>query len=379
MHDLHAAARRCLEATDPAEKVRLSFETWAALREGSLAPDPMSPPPLPIGPPGRPERPRLVPSRELAQRGLGTSEGRAALVHAIAHIEFNAIDLAWDAEFLSRLIAGRKPELLICDMRDGLGKKELEALARNVSITAVIDDGSERRLAADVAYYPPVPQAAVLDWTGSDCVARIGWEWALLGLTKAKLNVRPRAARPSLLVTMGGSDPFGLTLRAARALAKLDPVFRARFVIGPGMEHAAQTAKRIASLAPHFETIENADDLTTEIAASDLALTAFGVTAYELAAYGVPALYLCLNEDHALSASAFERAGMGMSLGVHSAIEDFDIASATWALIGDSARRRDMHAAGLMAIDGEGAVRIAADLAASLKQRRSATPSRIAI
>jgi hypothetical protein len=32
-----------------------------------------------------------------------------------------------------------------------------------------------------------------------------------------------------------------------------------------------------------------------------------------------------------------------------------------------------------MAIDGEGAVRIAADLAASLKQRRSATPSRIAI
>jgi spore coat polysaccharide biosynthesis protein SpsF len=93
----------------------------------------------------------------------------------------------------------------------------------------------------------------------------------------------------------------------------------------------------------------------------------------------VPALYLCLNEDHALSASAFERAGMGMSLGVHSAIEDFDIASATWALIGDSARRRDMHAAGLMAIDGEGAVRIAADLAASLKQRRSATPSRIAI
>ena len=296
-----------------------------------------------------------------------------------AGFEACLVDLAWDAEFLSRLIAGRKPELLICDMRDGLGKKELEALARNVSITAVIDDGSERRLAADVAYYPPVPQAAVLDWTGSDCVARIGWEWALLGLTKAKLNVRPRAARPSLLVTMGGSDPFGLTLRAARALAKLDPVFRARFVIGPGMEHAAQTAKRIASLAPHFETIENADDLTTEIAASDLALTAFGVTAYELAAYGVPALYLCLNEDHALSASAFERAGMGMSLGVHSAIEDFDIASATWALIGDSARRRDMHAAGLMAIDGEGAVRIAADLAASLKQRRSATPSRIAI
>ncbi|MBS0275759.1 MAG: NTP transferase domain-containing protein [Proteobacteria bacterium] len=295
-----------------------------------------------------------------------------------AGFEACLVDQAEDAAFLSKLIAVRRPELLICDMREGPSQRELEALARDVSITAVVDDGSARRLAADVAYYPPVPQAAVLDWTGSDCVARIGWEWALLGLTKTRTNVRPRAPRPSLLITMGGSDPFGLTLRTARALANLDPIFRARFVIGPGMENTAQTAKRIASLAPHFETIENADDLTTEFAASDLALTAFGVTAYELAAYGVPALYLCLNEDHALSASAFERAGMGVSLGVHDKIEDFDIASAAWALIGDNARRRDMHAAGLMTIDGGGAARIAADLSASLKQRCSTTPSRIA-
>jgi uncharacterized ferritin-like protein (DUF455 family) len=102
MHDLHAAARRCLEATDPAEKIRLSFATWAALGEGALGPDPASPAPLPIGLPGRPERPRLVSSRDLAQRGLGTPEGRAALVHAIAHIEFNAIDLAWDAVYRFR-------------------------------------------------------------------------------------------------------------------------------------------------------------------------------------------------------------------------------------------------------------------------------------
>jgi len=102
MNDLHAAARRCLDATDPGEKVRLTFETWAALESGSLAPDASSPPPQPIGPPGRPGRPRLVPARELAQRGLGTEAGRVALVHAIAHIEFNAIDLAWDAVYRFR-------------------------------------------------------------------------------------------------------------------------------------------------------------------------------------------------------------------------------------------------------------------------------------
>ncbi len=109
-----------------------------------------------------------------------------------------------------------------------------------------------------------------------------------------------------------------------------------------------------------------------------MALTAFGVTAYELAAYGVPALYIALTDDHALSASAFEDAGMGTLLGLESNIEDADIARGAWALLGDAARRRDMHAAGLMTIDGDGAARIAGDLSASLKQRRGATPVRAA-
>ena len=52
--------------------------------------------------PGRPGRPVLVHPRELPKRGFGTDEGRAAFVHAIAHIEFNAIDLAWDAVYRFR-------------------------------------------------------------------------------------------------------------------------------------------------------------------------------------------------------------------------------------------------------------------------------------
>ncbi len=52
--------------------------------------------------PGRPALPRLVPPRDLARRGLGSAEGRAAFIHSIAHIEFNAIDLAWDAVYRFR-------------------------------------------------------------------------------------------------------------------------------------------------------------------------------------------------------------------------------------------------------------------------------------
>jgi len=47
--------------------------------------------------PGRPALPRLVHPRDVPNRGAGTPAGRVALLHAIAHIEFNAIDLALDA------------------------------------------------------------------------------------------------------------------------------------------------------------------------------------------------------------------------------------------------------------------------------------------
>jgi uncharacterized ferritin-like protein (DUF455 family) len=47
--------------------------------------------------PGRPLQPRLVQPAQLPQRSMASVEGRAALLHAIAHIEFNAVNLALDA------------------------------------------------------------------------------------------------------------------------------------------------------------------------------------------------------------------------------------------------------------------------------------------
>lgn len=50
-----------------------------------------------IADPGRPAKPELVSPKDLPRRRLGTKEGHAALMHSIAHIEFNAVNLALDA------------------------------------------------------------------------------------------------------------------------------------------------------------------------------------------------------------------------------------------------------------------------------------------
>ncbi len=99
--NLFDAARRCLDATDPSAKLELTATFSAVFARGELAMDAASPA-RPIAVPGRPPRPRLVEPRRLARRGLGSDAGRAALVHAVAHIEFNAINLAWDAVYRFR-------------------------------------------------------------------------------------------------------------------------------------------------------------------------------------------------------------------------------------------------------------------------------------
>lgn len=50
-----------------------------------------------VSDPGRPQKPELVPPKELPKRGLGSKIGHASLMHSIAHIEFNAVNLALDA------------------------------------------------------------------------------------------------------------------------------------------------------------------------------------------------------------------------------------------------------------------------------------------
>lgn len=117
--ELRCAALALLEVPDPALKAAgaralaaqghaLALDTAAQLE--------------PTGPlPGRPPRPTLTPALQVPRRSPATPDGRAALLHAIAHIEFNAINLALDAIW-------RFPALPAAYYRDWLQVAAEEAL-----------------------------------------------------------------------------------------------------------------------------------------------------------------------------------------------------------------------------------------------------------
>ena len=95
MDDLRQSALNCLLIQDPLEKVKQSQLLYQRWMKGELtvSNDSLTVP----DEPGRPEKPELVAPHDLPRRRNTKENGNASLLHAITHIEFNAINLAWDA------------------------------------------------------------------------------------------------------------------------------------------------------------------------------------------------------------------------------------------------------------------------------------------
>lgn len=93
------AALAALIEPDPSRKVALALALRADLHAGRVDFDPAAAVQPAEGTilPGRPDKPALIPAQQMPRRNPRDPKGHAALLHSIAHIEFNAINLALDA------------------------------------------------------------------------------------------------------------------------------------------------------------------------------------------------------------------------------------------------------------------------------------------
>ncbi|EMT4644031.1 ferritin-like domain-containing protein, partial [Neisseria gonorrhoeae] len=100
--DIYALPERALLSGDPDEKGRLTDEAFAAVQNADGAE--ANAPPADFPRAGRPDKPVLVAPSQLTPRKMNTAEGYAAMLHAITHIEFNAVNLALDAAYRFRTL-----------------------------------------------------------------------------------------------------------------------------------------------------------------------------------------------------------------------------------------------------------------------------------
>ena len=139
---LTSGAVAILATADPSAKASASGRLAELWNAGGLDIGAAVPPPRPA----RPERPQLRPPKEMPKRrAFGSLAGRIALLHAVAHIELNAIDLAWD--IIARFSREALPRAFFGDWV-GVAAQEavhFELLGRQPELARIIHEEAERR------------------------------------------------------------------------------------------------------------------------------------------------------------------------------------------------------------------------------------------
>ncbi|MEW5895426.1 MAG: UDP-2,4-diacetamido-2,4,6-trideoxy-beta-L-altropyranose hydrolase [Candidatus Omnitrophota bacterium] len=262
-------------------------------------------------------------------------------------------------------------QVIVFDVRDGLKREVVKKLRDSSRLIIDIDDPEDKRLEADLVFYPPVPQVQRMSWEGFSGELFAGWEWVLLRKEFSEIpEIKKGRHHFQILVTMGGSDPEGMTLAAVEALQGLDKDFKAVIALGRGFQYEDELDQLLSQDSrKFFEVRKDVVDMAALMYESDLAIASFGVTAYELAAMGVPALYLCLTEDHHESASIFVKGGVAVSQRFTPATKSV-LADTVKNFMSDILHHSRMSRLAREKVDGKGVERVARLILLNLSKNR---------
>ena len=161
-----------------------------------------------------------------------------------------------------------------------------------------------------------------------------------------------------LLVTFGGSDPQGLTLKTLRALSAVPPSLTIKVVLGPAFSHRQALEHLLARSPRLFEILERVEQMATLIGEADLVVCSGGMTVYELAALGTPGIVLCQNAREVQRMERFIQYGTVVNLGLGTEVGEYEIAKTVASVLGDPALRQRLSESGRHLVDGLGTSRV---------------------
>jgi len=191
----------------------------------------------------------------------------------------------------------------------------------------------------------------------------LGPRYAMLrqGFRDGHRQARVRRQVGRIVVSYGGTDPTGETVKAIEALAQLGGI--TADVTVTSAQPRFERVRALAATAPHLTLHVDRSDLECLLAEADLALGAAGVSALERACLGVPSIATVVADNQAAGASAMADAGAALLLGEAASVTPMRLRAAVEGLRACPDALARMSAHGLALVDGCGAARVAVALA----------------
>ena len=161
-----------------------------------------------------------------------------------------------------------------------------------------------------------------------------------------------------LLITQGGGDTYGFTPMIIRALEQT--ICRPHFtvVMGPAFRHQTELAAAVSASTLDLTLVYNARNMAELMRDADLAITAGGLTMFELACVGTPSLVICAERFEMETAGRLEKAGAAVNLGFGGDMDYARLPEAVETLAADYDTRKLMSLRAKALIDGQGCERI---------------------
>jgi spore coat polysaccharide biosynthesis predicted glycosyltransferase SpsG len=264
----------------------------------------------------------------------------AGLGHAV--VDFLDLESDWEG----RLVAKDGIRVWVNDRHETDSRHAANVKRRNIPLVTFDDHGSGAA-SADLHI-----AALALDPGEKLSGLRVlrGVDYLILNPEISRYR-RIRREAKKLLVTLGGSDTYGVTVKVVRCLRAAGQ--KGTVIVGPGFRHDAELAE---SLGPGFALKPAVPSLVAEFADHDWAITGGGITPFEANASGLPCIIVANEPFEVAIALGLARLGGSVFAGHHAEMDG--------SILTRDLPIEKMSKAGMERIDLKGVDRVVAELMA---------------
>jgi len=246
---------------------------------------------------------------------------------------------------------------IILDLKDEVSPEYIFKLRKTNIPVISMDNNGEGAFFADVNIFPVAHFIPDNRWKKYRGKLYYGPEYVILRREFRKDYPPLDNKTPNILITMGGSDRENLTRKILQATLSI-PDVRITVILGRFFTYYSEI-RQMAARKGNIDVYRDVQNIAEFMLRADLAITYFGVTAYELAKMGVPAIVIAHSERDKINAERFSKYGTCISLGYFKEVNEKKIYSATRRLLGDKKLREKMSENGKKLLDGKGGERVA--------------------
>lgn len=286
----------------------------------------------------------------------------AATLDLISECGFNAIavDSERDLEETRKAIRSLAASVLVVDSYD-IDADYLACIREQVSLLVAVDDLANRPLPVDIVINGAAYAGELEYKVPPGALLLVGAQYVIL---RKEFGREPGRKMNNLveriLITVGGSDPRGLTGRLVGWIRRESNDIDLDVVIGPFFKEATSSSELTESEPGKIHLHHNPTDMRSLMLEADLAITGGGQTTYELAATGTPAVAIATAENQLQNLNSLAQAGSLVNAG---GLDDPELETQFLnqlrKLIDEPKTRQQMSRRGRELVDGLGAERLA--------------------